>query len=81
MKTVLGLICIVAGIALFFQGINRRDSLAGHADAAATNIANAVDGGTRTSRHMGYMIGGGALVLVGIGVMSVRRGPRTTTTP
>jgi hypothetical protein len=80
MKTILGLVLIIAGIALFFMGLNRRDSLAGQADAAVTSVANTVDGGARTSKHVGYMIGGGALVLVGIAVMA-RRGPRTTLTP
>lgn len=76
MKTILGLVLIIAGIALFFQGLNRKDSLVGRASEAGTNIANSIDGGTRTPKHVGYMVGGGALVLVGIVVMS-RRGPRS----
>ncbi len=75
MKTILGLICIIAGIALFFAGLNRKDSLAGQAATAGTSIANSLDGGARTPKHVGFMIGGGALVLVGVGVM-FRRGPR-----
>lgn len=75
MKTILGLICIIGGIALFFAGLNRKDSLAGQAATAGTSIANSLDGGARTPKHVGFMIGGGALVLVGIGVMA-RRGPR-----
>jgi len=75
MKTILGLALIIGGIALFFAGLNRKDSFAGEAATAGTKIANSFDGGARTPRHVGYMIGGGALVLVGVGVM-VRRGPR-----
>lgn len=75
MKTIIGLVCIIAGIALFFQGLNRKDSFAGHAATASTSIANSIDGGARTPKHVGYMVGGGALVLVGIAVMS-RRGSR-----
>jgi hypothetical protein len=75
MKTIIGLVLIVAGIALFFQGLNRKDSLAGQAATASTSIANSIDGGSRTPKHVGFMVGGGVLVLVGIGVM-VRRGPR-----
>ena len=75
MKTLIGIVLIVAGIALFFQGMNRKDSLAGQAASAGTSIANSVDGGTRTPKHVGYMVGGGALVLVGIVVMT-RRGSR-----
>jgi hypothetical protein len=75
MKTILGLALIIGGIALFFAGLNRKDSLAGEAASASTRIANSIDGGARTPRHVGYMVGGGALVLVGIGVMA-RRGTR-----
>jgi hypothetical protein len=76
MKTILGIALIIGGIALFFAGLNRKDSLAGQAATAGTSIANSIDGGARTPRHVGYMVGGGALVLVGIGVMA-RRGPRS----
>lgn len=75
MKTILGIVLIVAGIALFFQGWNRKDSLVGRASEAGTSIANSIDGGARTPKHVGYMVGGGVLVLVGIAVMA-RRGPR-----
>jgi hypothetical protein len=75
MKTIIGLICIIAGIALFFQGLNRKDSFAGQAAEASTSIANSIDGGARTPRHVGYMVGGGALALVGIAIMA-RRGRR-----
>ena len=75
MKTIIGLILIVAGIALFFQGLNRKDSLVGQAATTGTTIANSIDGGSRTPKHVGYMVGGGVLALVGIGVMA-RRGPR-----
>lgn len=76
MKTIIGIVLIIAGIALFFQGLNRKDSLAGEASEMGTSIANSIDGGTRTPKHVGYMIGGGALVLVGVAVMA-RRGPRS----
>jgi hypothetical protein len=76
MKTIIGLVLIVAGIALFFQGLNRQDSLAGQAASAGTSIANSIDGGARTPKHVGYMVGGGVLVLAGIVVMA-RRGSRS----
>ena len=75
MKTIIGIVLIIAGIALFFQGMNRKDSLAGQAASASTSVANAIDGGTRTPKHVGYMVGGGVLVLAGIVVMT-RRGSR-----
>ena len=75
MKTIIGLVLIIAGIALFFQGLNRKDSLVGQAATTGTTIANSIDGGSRTPKHVGYMVGGGVLVVVGIAVMA-RRGPR-----
>ena len=76
MKTIIGIVLIIAGIALFFQGLNRKDSLAGQAAEASTSIANSIDGGARTPKHVGYMVGGGVMVLAGIVVMA-RRGPRS----
>ena len=45
MKTIIGIVLIIAGGIIFFQGLSRKDSLAGQAASAGTNIANAVDGG------------------------------------
>ncbi|MES2697553.1 MAG: DUF3185 family protein [Verrucomicrobiota bacterium] len=75
MKTIVGILLIVAGVLVFFQGLNRKDSLAGQAATAGTKIANAVDGGARTPQHVGYMVAGGVLTLIGIGVIA-RRSPR-----
>jgi drug/metabolite transporter (DMT)-like permease len=72
MTKILGIIIIILGGYLFTIGLNRQDSLVGHADSAATSVANSVDGGTRTPKHTGYMVAGGALVLVGV-VISFRR--------
>jgi hypothetical protein len=75
MKTIIGIVLIIAGIALFFQGLNRKDSLVGQASEVGTSVANSIDGGARTPKHVGYMVGGGALVLVGV-VLMARRGSR-----
>lgn len=75
MKTILGIILIVAGIAVFIQGLNRKDSIAGEAAEIGTNIANAVDGGARQPDHIVYMVVGGALVVVGAGVLAKRNRP------
>ena len=72
MKIIIALALIVGGSALFYQGVNRKDSLAGRASDAGTKIANAVDGGARTPRHVVYMVVGGLLVVVGIGVATKR---------
>lgn len=75
MKTLLALVLIVAGGLVFFQGLNRKNSLAGEAAEAGTSIANSIDGGTRTPRHVGYMIVGGVLVVAGITLIARRAGP------
>ena len=75
MKTLIGILIIVAGAVIFFQGWNRKDSLAGEAATAGTKIANSLDGGMRTPRHVGYMVAGGVLVLLGIGVVANRTPP------
>jgi hypothetical protein len=77
MKNIIGIVLIVAGIALFLQGFNRKDSLIGKASEAGTAVANAVDGGARQPKHVIYMVVGGVLVVVGVGAM-VRRGPAAT---
>lgn len=78
MRTLLAIVLIVIGGIVFFQGMNRKNSLAGEAAEAGTRIANAVDGGARTPEHIVWMVAGGALVLVGIG-LAVRRGRSTRT--
>lgn len=77
MKNILAIVLIIAGIGLFFMGLSRRDSFAGQAASAGTQIANSLDGGARQPKHVVYMIVGGVLVLVGIGVAS-RRTPTIT---
>ena len=72
MKTIVGIVLIIAGIALFFQGLSRKDSLAGQAATAGTSIANSLDGGSRAPRHVGYMVGGGAMALIGVAIMARR---------
>lgn len=69
MKNIIGIIVIALGIFLFVQGLNRKDSLVGGASTVGTELANKVDGGTRTPKHVVYMVGGGALVIVGLAVM------------
>ena len=75
MKNIIGIVLIAAGIAAFVMGLNRRDSLAGAAGEMGTNIANAVDGGARQPEHVVYMIVGGVLAVIGIGVMAKRSTP------
>lgn len=74
MKTIIAIVLIIAGVGIFFQGMNRKDSIAGRADAAGSSIANTVDGGGRQPKHIMMMVAGGALVFIGIGV-AARRSP------
>jgi hypothetical protein len=78
MKTILAIILIVAGVGVFFQGLNRRDTIAGRADAVGSSIANNVDGGARQPKHVVMMVVGGAMVVLGIG-MAMRRTPPAIT--
>lgn len=72
MNKIIGIVLIVVGGYLFFLGWNRKESVMGAAAEAGTKVANAVDGGTRTPKHLVYMIGGGLLVVVGAGVAMKR---------
>jgi hypothetical protein len=65
MKKPLGLLLVIIGGILLFQGFSRKDSLAGDAAEAGTKIANKVDGGTRVPEHTMYIVSGGVLVLAG----------------
>ncbi|HWL16560.1 MAG TPA: DUF3185 family protein [Opitutus sp.] len=74
MKNIIGIVLIALGIFLFVQGLNRKDSIAGVASEATTEVANAVDGGARQPKHVVYMVAGGVIALIGIGVIA--RKPR-----
>jgi hypothetical protein len=69
MKNIIGIVLIALGIFLFVQGLNRKDSIAGAAATAGTEVANAVDGGSRQPKHVMYMVGGGILAVIGVAVM------------
>ncbi len=77
MKTLLAILLIAVGGVLLYQGWNRKNSFAGEAATATTSVANSMDGGARTPRHVVSMVAGGALILLGIG-LTVRRRPVTT---
>ncbi len=72
MNRIIGIVLLVVGIVLFSQGLSRKDSLVGQASEVGTSVANKVDGGARTPKHIIYMVGGGVLVLAGAG-MTFRR--------
>ncbi len=63
---IIGIIILLLGAGLLYQGINRQNSFVGEAATAGTNVANAVDGGGRTPQHVTYIVGGGLLMAVGV---------------
>jgi Protein of unknown function (DUF3185) len=80
MKNVIGFLLIIVGLAVFFVGLNRKNSLAGEMSDAGTSVANRVDGGTRTPQHVTYMVVGGVLAVVGIGIVASGRRTMTSVT-
>lgn len=68
MKLVTAALLIVAGAWLFVTGYNRKNSLVGAAADFGTRVANSFDGKSRSPQHTAYMVGGGILVVVGLGV-------------
>jgi fructose-1,6-bisphosphatase/sedoheptulose 1,7-bisphosphatase-like protein len=73
MKKIFGILLIVVGLVVFFMGLNRKNSLVGEVSEAGSRVANSVDGGVRTPQHVTYMVVGGVLALVGIGVTASSR--------
>ena len=67
MNKIIGIILILVGGFLIYQGVARKDSVAGAASQVGTDVANAVDGKGRIPKHFYYIIGGGVLAAVGIG--------------
>jgi hypothetical protein len=70
----IGIAIFLAGAVLLYEGISRQNSVVGQAATAATDVANSVDGGTRTPLHVTYIVGGGALMAVGA-FLSFRSNP------
>ncbi len=68
MIKIIGLVLIVVGGILVYQGLTRKDSLFGQAAEVGTDVANKVDGGARVPKHMVSIVGGGVLILVGAGI-------------
>lgn len=69
MKNIIGIVLIALGVFLFVQGLNRKDSLVGAASTVGTEVANKVDGGVRTPKHVLFMVGGGVIAIVGLGTL------------
>ncbi len=74
MQKLLGLVLVIIGGALIFQGFSRRNSLVGDVAEVTTKVANKVDGGTRVPEHVYYLGGGVLLVLAGAG-LALRKAP------
>lgn len=73
MNKLIGLVLLIVGGALIYQGIQRKDSLVGAASEVGTDIANAVDGDARIPKHYYYIAGGSLLAALGLGITLGRR--------
>lgn len=69
MNKIIGIVFLVVGGALIYQGIQRKDSLVGAASEVGTDIANAVDGDARIPKHYYYIGGGSLLAALGLGAL------------
>jgi hypothetical protein len=69
MNKIIGIVFLVVGGALIYQGIQRKDSLVGAASEVGTDIANAVDGDARIPKHYYYIAGGSLLAAIGLGAL------------
>lgn len=67
-KTLLAVILIALGGVVVYLGTQRKESIGGAAQSVGQQVASAVDGEPRIADHTLYFIGGGALILVGIGI-------------
>lgn len=74
MNKIIGIVLILLGGVLIYQGVGRKDSIAGAAAEVGTDVANAVDGKGRIPKHYYYIIGGSVIAAVGIGALL--RGPK-----
>lgn len=68
MNKLIGIILVLIGGFLVYQGVERKDSVAGAMSEAGSDIANAVDGKGRIPEHYYYIIGGGVVAVAGLGV-------------
>ena len=69
MSKIIGIVILIIGGVLIYQGVQRDDSIAGAASEVGTDVANAVDGGSRIPEHYYYIIGGGVIAAVGVGAL------------
>lgn len=66
MKYVLAALLVAIGGYLIYLGNRRADSVAGIAEKAGKDIANAFDGKSRQGEHVYYYVGGGAMIVAGV---------------
>lgn len=69
MNKIIGLVLLLIGGALIYQGVSRKDSVAGAASEIGADVANAIDGKARIPEHYYYIAGGGVLAIMGLGVL------------
>lgn len=65
-KNILAVILVILGGVLLYLGAQRRDSLAGRAEAVGNEVVTRVDGEPRATKETIYFVSGGVLVVVGL---------------
>lgn len=74
-KLIMAVVLVGLGLALIVAGSRRADSIAGISSEVGARLANKWDGKARQPGHVWYYAGGGALILVGVGV-ALRQGAK-----
>ncbi|MFH1497261.1 MAG: DUF3185 family protein [Verrucomicrobiota bacterium] len=69
MSKLIGVVLLVVGGFLIYQGVSRKDSVAGVASEVGADVANAIDGKARIPEHYYYLIGGGVIAAIGLGAL------------
>ena len=73
MNKIIALVLIIAGVALIYTGVQRKDSFAGTSERVGKQIAAKVDGDPHVTNATVYIVGGSVAALIGVGMM-FRRG-------
>ncbi len=69
MKILVAIVLIGAGVWVFHTGWLQRDSLKGKTQSVLAGMASHVEGSRQLPEHTWFMIGGGAIALVGAGLL------------
>ncbi len=66
MKKIIGILLIIAGAIIGYEGYKRNDALQGQLESSVTKLASKLDGKTRLPEYTWFYVGGGVLLIAGI---------------